>query len=50
MDLIEEFGNERFTSLVYMNTSVIPHKVVGHVLAEKLVDKYNAVEFDLGKF
>ena len=50
MDMVEESGMELFTSLVYMNTSVIPHKVVGHVLAEKLVDKNDAVEFDLGKF
>ena len=50
MDMIEGSSKELFTSLVYMDTSMTPHKVIGHVLAEKLVDKNNAVGFDLSKF
>ena len=45
-----------------MDTSVVPHKLIGHVLVEKMDHKVvehmnhrvnrkiNAIEFDLGKF
>ena len=38
-----------------MDTSVVPHKLIGHVLVKNLVDLEQhdeeiAVEFDLGKF
>ena len=36
------------TSLVYLDTSVNPHKLLGHVKIYK-IDEENAVEFDLGK-
>ena len=37
------------TSLVYLDTSVSPHNLLGHVQIDKFVEK-NAVELDLGKF
>ena len=47
--MLEESCDELPTSLVYMDTSATPHKVIGHVLVEKSDDYKNAVEFDLGK-
>ena len=47
--MLEKSCDEFPTSLVYMDTSATPHKVIGHVLAEKIVDIRNAVEFDMGK-
>ena len=48
------------TSLVYVDTSVNPHMLLGHVKVDKFdvescllvfkADEENAVEFDLGKF
>ena len=37
-------------SLVYMDISVVPHKLLGHVLVESMDYMRNAAEFDLGKF
>ena len=55
MKTLKKCCDELPTSLVYMDTSVVPHKVLGHVLVEKMVDveKYDEesrVEFDLGTF
>ena len=33
-----------------MDTSVVPHKLIGHVLVEKMKNVRSAVEFDFGKF
>ena len=41
--------NELPTSLVYLDTSVSPHNLLGHVQIDKFVEE-NAVELDLGKF
>ena len=41
--------DELLTSLVYLDTSVNPHKLLGHVQINKYV-KENAVELDLCKF
>ena len=38
------------TSLVYMDTSVVPHKLLGHLLVERISCLESDVEFDLGKF
>ena len=32
-----------------MDTSVVPHKLIGHILVEKS-DDFEIIEFDLGKF
>ena len=48
-EMLEQFCDELPTSLVYIDTSATPHKVIGHVLVEKSDDYENAVEFDLGK-
>ena len=37
------------TSLVYLDTSVSPHKLLGHVKIDKSVEE-NAVQLDFGKF
>ena len=52
-----ESCDELPTSLVYLDTSVNPHKLLGHVKIYKQMmiqtnlqlDEENAVEFDLGK-
>ena len=46
-----ESCDELPTSLVYLDTSVNPHKLLGHVKIYKFykIDEENAVEFDLGK-
>ena len=43
-----ESCDELPTSLVYLDTSVNPHKLLGHVKIYK-IDEENAVEFDFGK-
>ena len=48
--LEEESCDELPTSLVYMDTSVVPHKLLGHVLVEKMKNIKNVVEFDLGMY
>ena len=57
---VGESCDELPTSLVYLDTSVNPHKLLGHVKVNKFdvescllvfkADEENAVEFDLGKF
>ena len=37
------------TSLVYLDTSVNPHKLLGHVQIKKFVEE-NALELNSGKF
>ena len=41
---------KKAASLVYMDISVVPHKLLGHVLVESMDYMRNAAEFDLGKF
>ena len=48
--MLKKSCDELPTSLVYMHTSTIPHKLIGHVLVEKVENIRNAVEFDIGKF
>ena len=45
---LEQSCDDIPTSLVYMDTSVNPHKILGHTLVTKLECRNNAVEFDLG--
>ena len=33
-----------------MDTSVFPHKLLGHIFVEKMKNIRSAVEFDFGKF
>ena len=50
MEVIEESCDELATSLAYIDTSVAPHMLLGHVQVKKLEEKKNSVEFDYGKF
>ena len=45
----ESFENDP-TSLVYIDTSVNPHKILGQLEVHKFDKRRNAVEFDNGKF
>ena len=49
MEELKNSGDELSTSLVYMDTSVVPHKLLGHVLVENISRFKSGVEFDLGK-
>ena len=42
-------SDELPTSFVYLDTSVSPHKLLGHVKIDKSVEE-NAVQLDFGKF
>ena len=45
---IFDSSDEFLTSLVYMDTSVNPNKLLGHVIVNESEEK-NAVDLDLGK-
>ena len=45
----DDSKNQLPTSLVYLDTSVNPHKLLGHVQIKKFVEE-NAVELNFGKF
>ena len=46
---IFDSSDEFLTSLVYMDTSVNPNKLLGHVIIYEF-DEKNAIYLDLGKF
>ena len=50
MEKTKELCDDLPTSLAYMDTSVNPHKFLGHVLIEKRYDKIKSLEFDLSEF
>ena len=47
--MCESFENDP-TSLVYIDTSVNPHKILGQLQVSEFGGRKNAVEFDDGKF
>ena len=49
MKTLKKCCDELPTSLVYMDTSVVPHKLLGHVLVERISYLGSNVELDLGK-